>query len=410
MPARRELLLLYASGFVRSFGTGLVGVVLGIYLFRVGFSSTAIGAVIGTGLAGAALATTVVTLRGDQLGRRRTLIALALLSSAGGIAALTRSLPLMLPLAFVGMLNAMGTDRSASFALEQAIIPGLIETRNRTWALSWYNLVLDSGGAFGAVSAALPVALEHWAGLDIVRSYRAVFLGYAALGLVMATLYSLLSPQIELASSLHAAMKGSRVSTRTKKVIGKLAALFALDSLGGGFLTDALVAYWFFRRFGVTEQGLGVLFFVVHLLNAGSHLGAAWLSRRIGLVNTMVFTHLPSSVFLIAVPFAPSLTIAVALFLLRETFVEMDVPTRQSYVTGVVGIGERTFASGVTNLSRNAFWAVGSSVAGAFMQQVFSAPLVIGGGLKILYDLLLYRNFRRLKPPEETRGSVSFAP
>jgi len=162
------------------------------------------------------------------------------------------------------------------------------------------------------------------------------------------------------------------------------------------------VAYWFFRRFGIPEQQLGVLFFAVHLLNAGSHLGAAWLARRIGLLNTMVFTHLPSSLFLIAVPFAPSSKLAIVLFLLREALVEMDVPTRQSYVAAVVRPEDRTFASGITNLARNVFWAVSSSLAGVFMQGVsFSAPLVVGGGMKITYDILLYRAFRDLKPPEE---------
>lgn len=179
-------------------------------------------------------------------------------------------------------------------------------------------------------------------------------------------------------------------------------ALFSLDAFGGGFLGDALVSYWFFRRFGINEQTLGIVFFVVHLLNAVSHLGAAWLARRIGLVKTMVFTHLPFSIFLIAVPFAPSLKIAVVLFFLRESLVEMDVPTRQSYVAAVVQPRERTFASGATNLTRNVSWAAASSLAGAFMQHVaFSAPLVLGGSLKIVYDLLLWRSFRHVRAPEE---------
>jgi predicted MFS family arabinose efflux permease len=178
--------------------------------------------------------------------------------------------------------------------------------------------------------------------------------------------------------------------------------LFSLDAFGGGFLTDALVAYWFFRRFQIPEQDLGVVFFAVHILNACSHLGAAWLAGHIGLVNTMVFTHLPSSLFLMSVPFAPSFKWAVALFLCREALVEMDVPTRQSYVAALVKPGERTFASGVTNLARNVFWAVGSGVAGLTMRALsFSAPLLFGGGAKILYDGLLFISFRKLKPPEE---------
>jgi predicted MFS family arabinose efflux permease len=162
------------------------------------------------------------------------------------------------------------------------------------------------------------------------------------------------------------------------------------------------VAYWFFKRFGIAETQLGLLFFAVHVLNALSHLGAAALAKRFGLIRTMVFTHLPSSIFLIAVPLAPSPVWAVVLFLLRESLVEMDVPTRQSYVAAVVAPEERTFASGVTNLTRNVSWAAASSVAGVLMQEVaFSMPLLLGGGMKIIYDILLWRAFRHVKPPEE---------
>jgi predicted MFS family arabinose efflux permease len=229
-----------------------------------------------------------------------------------------------------------------------------------------------------------------------------LFFGYSGLCLVVAALYSLLSPAVEIASPAAPATSGASITGESKRIVAKLTALFSLDAFGGGFLTDALVAYWFFRRFGVAEQELGLVFFAVHILNACSHLGAAWLARRIGLVNTMVFTHLPSSLFLMAVPFAPSFRWAVVLFFCREALVEMDVPTRQSYVAALVKPSERTFASGVTNLARNVFWAVGAGVAGLLMQTLaFSAPLLCGGGAKVTYDLLLYRSFRRLKPPEE---------
>jgi hypothetical protein len=193
-----------------------------------------------------------------------------------------------------------------------------------------------------------------------------------------------------------------KLSATSKKRVYGLASLFAIDSFGGGFLTDALVAYWFFRRFGVSEAQLGVLFFLIHILNALSHLGAAWLAIRIGLLRTMVFTHLPSSLFLISVPLAPGFSSAAVLLLAREALVEMDVPTRQSYLAAVVLPHERTFASGVTNLSRNVFWSLASGLSGALMQNVtFSAPLIAGGGLKIVYDILLYRKFRHITPPEE---------
>jgi MFS family permease len=402
VPVSKDLIIINAAAFLRSFTFGLTGVVLGIYLFRAGLSSFNIGMVVAVGLLGSALATIAVTTKADRAGRRRTLVALSLLGSIGALAlAFTPAVPVLLAIAFVGMLNGTGTDRSAAFSLEQAIIPGLVSDASRTWGLAWYNVVLDAAGSLGALAAALPLLLQRWLALPLLVSYRMVFLGCAFLGAVGALLYHFASAAVEVAKSEAEALP-RHISPATKKVVTKLASLFSLDAFGGGFLTDALVAYWFFRRFGIAEESLGLLFFTVHLLNAVSHLGAAWLARRIGLVKTMVFTHLPSSLFLVAAAFAPSLKVAIVLFLCREALVEMDVPTRQSYVAAVVLPSERTFASGIANLSRNIFWAVGSSVAGFLMQNVaFSAPLVIGGGTKISYDLLLYRAFRNLRPPEE---------
>ena len=406
MGAKRDLVLIYGAALLRSFGIGLLGVLLGIYLFHGGASSAEIGLVIAIGLAGGAVATAMVSLRGDWFGRRRSLSVLALLSTVGGLGLLlSLHLAGLLPLAFIGMLNGMGTDRTAAFALEQAIIPGLVSAERRTWTLSWYNLVLDSGHALGALGAGIPYILQRWFAIDAGTSYKSVFLGYAGLNLLTVFLYLLLSSRVERAG---AALPSPAISVapQTKRIVAKLAALFSLDSLGGGFLTDALVSYWFFRRFGVPVQNLGILFFSVHVLNAVSHLGAAWLARRIGLLNTMVFTHLPSSLFLMAVPFAPSFKLAVVFFLLREGLVEMDVPTRQSYIAAVVRAEDRTFASGITNLTRNVCWAITSSLAGIFMQNgAFSAPLLLGGGMKISYDIFLYRAFRGVKPPEEQAGT-----
>src|SRR5246127_3051828 len=300
------------------------------------------------------------------------------------------------------MLNGTGTDRSAASAIDQAVIPGLVSDVKRTWNQVWYNVLLDGGGALGAMAAGAPILLQSHLALPLLHSYHLIFLGYFGLCLAIAAIYFFLSPAVEVGNSSRFASASTKIAPESKRIVAKLTALFSLDAFGGGFLTDALVAYWFFRRFGVAEESLGVLFFAVHLLNAASHLGAAWLARRIGLVNTMVFTHLPSSLFLVAAAFAPSLKVAVPLFLCREALVEMDVPTRQSYVAAVVLPNERTFASGIANLARNVFWAIGSSVAGVLMQSLtFSAPLLVGGGAKITYDVLLYSGFRKLRPPEE---------
>lgn len=397
----RDVALLCTAAFARSLGVGVLGVLLGIYLFRVGFSAEEIGLVIAAGLAGSAVATLLVSLRGDRFGRRRVLAALALLSAAGGLGlAWIPMRAALMPLAFIGMVNGMGTDRSASYALEQAIVPGLVGDERRTLALSWYNLVIDAGHALGALGAGLPMALHSLWGIPVLEAHRGIFIGYAALSLLSAILSICLPSAVEV--SPKPSIPTAVVSPATRRIVKNLTALFALDALGGGLLTDALVSYWFFRRFGTTEAALGALFFGVHVLNAVSHLGAAWLSRRIGLLNTMVFTHLPSSLFLMAVPLAPTLPLAVALFLLREALVEMDVPTRQSYIAAVVRPEERTFASGMTNLARNTLWAVSSSFAGMLMQDVaLAAPLLLGGGFKIVYDVLLYRAFREVKPPEE---------
>jgi predicted MFS family arabinose efflux permease len=380
-----------------------MGVVLGIYLFRSGLSSTAIGLIIAMGLAGSASATVLMTIAADRIGRKWFLVLVSALSAIGGIAlALSPGVPLLAAVAFVGMLNGTGSDRSAAFALDQAIVPGLVPDLRRTWSLAWYNVLLDGGGSLGALTAGLPIVLQHRRSLAALTSYRIVFLGYSVLCVIVAAAYLCLSSSVEVGSSQTKMSTRTRITPESKKIVAKITALFSLDAFGGGFLTDALVAYWFFRRFGIGEQDLGIVFFAVHILNACSHLGAAWLARHIGLVNTMVFTHLPSSLFLMAVPLAPSFKIAVLLFLCREALVEMDVPTRQSYVAAMVLPNERTFASGITNLARNLFWAIGSSVAGLVMQNLaFSAPLVIGGGSKVAYDLALYRAFRKLRPPEE---------
>jgi MFS family permease len=398
----RNIALISSAAFLRSMSTGTLGVVLAIYLSRQGLSATWIGAVIAAGLAGSAAATALLSFRVDVFGRKRSPVFLAILSAFGGVTLiLFRSVSLLIAMGFIGMLNGMGTDRSAAFAIEQAAIPSLVSDRQRTWALSWYNVIIDVGGAIGALSGALPVVLQRTAGLDLESAYRWVFTGYSVANLAAAGLYLFLTDEIEIRKSMQTAGR-VEITPHAKRIVRRISALFALDAGGGGFLADALLAYWFFQRFGMNEQSLGLLFFVVRVLNATSHIGAAWLAGRIGLVNTMVFTHLPSSLFLLVVPLAPTFPIAAALLLAREALVEMDVPTRQSYIAAMVQPHERVYASGITNLTRTLSWAVTSSTAGVLMQHVaFSAPLVLGGGMKVVYDALLYINFRHLKPPEE---------
>ncbi len=394
--------LIYTAAFLRALATGMAGVLLGLYLARLGFAPLAIGLVLSAGLVGATLALLVVTWAGDRLGRRRTLIALSLLSAAGGLlAALGSDMAAIVAAAFFGMLNGMGRDRGAALVLEQAILPATTDDAGRTVAFARYNVLTDIGHALGALLAALPVLLQSAFGLGETEAYRALFLLYA----ILLGLGAPLAFRLSAAAEAVAAQERVVVSPQSRKILWRISALFAVDSIAGGFLGSALLSYFFFERFGVSEAMIGGLFFAARALNALSHLGAAWLAARIGLVNTMVFTHIPSSLLLASVAFAPNFTVAAILFLLREGLVEMDVPTRQSYVMAVVRPEERTFASGVTHLVRVGGWAVAPGIAGWLMQAAsLAAPLFIGAGMKIAYDLLLWRAFRGIKPPEE-RGT-----
>lgn len=402
MQLKRNLLVIYVAAFLRACGVGLTGVILGIYLARAGFHAAFIGVAVAAGFGGAALATLVVSYRADRFGRRRTLIVLSLLGALGGGVAWVTTQPLVLLIAFAGMINGMGRDRSAASALEQAVVPGTISGERRTMALAWYNLMLDAGHAAGALLGLTPYLLRRWFSVNLLASYQLTFIFITVVNLFGAILYWFLTPHVEAGSAGARTGIAAKASPQSKKIVRGLAALFSLDGLGGGLITGTLIAYWFFQRFGATEAGLGPLFFSVRVLNAASYFIAASLARRIGLVKTMVFTHIPSSLLLMGVALAPSLGWAVGLFLAREFLVEMDVPTRQSYTVAVVRPEERTYASGLTGLTRSVSWGAGSAFSGFVMQHLaLATPLFLGSGLKIAYDVLLFAAFRRVKPPEE---------
>ncbi|HSQ61262.1 MAG TPA: MFS transporter [Acidobacteriota bacterium] len=397
----RDRNLLLAGAFVRALATGTIGVLIGIHLAKQGLGPAAIGAIVSAGLAGAAVAALLVTIAGDRVGRRRALVLLSLLGAAGGFLIAGASDPWVIGgAAFLGMLNGMGRDRGAATILDQAMIPATTGDAGRTAAFAAYNVLQDVGHALGALAAALPAVLRGGSGIAETMSLRAAVAATALALLATAILYTRLSPAVEARAAAGA--PPAPITPESRRRVAKIASLFALDSLGGGFLTSALLAFFFYERFGVDERGIGLLFFAARLANAASHVGAAWLARRIGLVNTMVFTHVPSSLLLLTVPFAPTFPIAAALFLLRESLVEMDVPTRQSYVMAVVAPHERTFAAGVTSLVRLGGWAAAPGVAGVAMAGAsLGAPLLAGAALKLLYDGLLYAAFRNLPPPEE---------
>lgn len=398
MDAVRARRLLYASAFVRAMATSTAGVTLGRFLASLDARGAELGLVVSAGLAGAATAAIVATFAADRIGRRRFLVITSILGAAGTVVFAMASSPLVLaPAAFVGMVNGMGKDRGAALILEQAVLPGLGPATDRTQVIARYTMMLDLGHALGALAAGAPTLLAHGTSIAGLEPHRAMFLGVAACGLIAVAIYARIGPALEVDAAPRVTL-----TARSRSILVRICALFSIDSLAGGFLTTAMLSFFFFERFGVSDAVVAGLFFGARLLNAVSHLGAAWLAKRIGLVNTMVFTHIPSSLLLVTVAFAPTFPIAAVLFLLREGLVEMDVPTRQSYVLAVVEPTERTFVSGVTTLVRLAAWAVAPAFAALLMTgDTMFLPLVIGAAMKIAYDIVLWRAFRGIKPPEE---------
>jgi MFS family permease len=390
---------IYAASFLRALANGLAGVVFGIYLAKLGHSVVTLGLVLSAGLAGATLATTVITFRADRFGRRRSLVALGALSALGGaITAIATDAALIAAAAFLGMLTGMGKDRGAMLALESAALPSSVDDAGRTRAFAWHAVLQDAGQALGGLLAALPTLLRDTGVADETSSYRYTMLVYTLLVAASVPLYAALSR----ASEPPERTVRPPISARSRSILWKICALFSLDGVGGGFLGSALFSYFFFAWFGASEPQIAVLFLGGKVMSAASHLAAAWLARRIGLVNTMVFTHIPSSLLLIAIPFAGSFWAAALLYLMREGLAEMDVPTRTSYVMAVVEPDERTFASGATGIARLASWSVAPAVAGVTIQAAsLATPLFLAAGLKIAYDVLLYAAFRRVRPPEE---------
>jgi MFS family permease len=397
MPLR---LGLYSTAFLRALGTSALSVFLGVYLAERGLSASAIGGIVSAGLAGTAIAAGFVTFWGDRFRPIALLSGVAGLSVLGIAGLWTFETPMLLgAAALIGMANGMGRDRGAALVLEQALLPATGTSHDRTRTIAWYTMLQDFGHALGAL---LPGLLSVMSKPDAGASSGVTLGVLGALSLVALLIYL----QLDVGSLPPSRSEPQRISARSRGILARICALFAIDALAGGFLTTALVSYFFFERFGVGMNVIGPLFFGARLMNAASHLAAARLAKRIGLVATMVATHIPSSLLLVTVAFAPTLPIAIVLFLLREGLVEMDVPTRQSYVLAVVEPAERTFASGITNLVRLGAWAVAPWFAGSLMQnQRLYLPLVIGAAMKIAYDLMLWKAFRSVRPPEEQPAS-----
>ena len=398
--------LLFAMRTLRMFGYGFLAVVLVLYLAALGLDPLTIGIVLTLTLVGDTLISLWLTTNADRIGRRRVLVAGSLLMVAAGLVfASTSWAPLLVVAATIGVISPTGNEVGPFLAVEQAALSQTTPDAQRTATFAWYNLVGYVATATGALGAGLISQALINAGLAPADAYRAIVIGYALIGIAMAAGFGRLPEAIE-APPRAAETDGIRRRFglgRSRSVVLRLSALFSIDAFAGGFIPLSLMAYWFHLHYGVEPGLLGAIFFGANLLSAVSSLSAARIAARIGLINTMVFTHIPSNVLLILVPLMPNLQLAIAVLLLRFSLSQMDVPTRQSYVMSVVDPDERSAAAGVTGIARTTGAAISPSISSVLVSSAgfASLPFYLAGGLKIAYDLLLYREFRTVRPREE---------
>jgi MFS family permease len=403
-----DVRLLFTTRVVRLFAYGFLSVILVLYLDAVGLSEQAIGLLLTMTLVGDTIISLWVTTSADRIGRKRMLIAGATLMLLGGLVfAVTDDFVLLLLAATVGVLSPSGNEVGPFLAIEQAALAETVEPHQRTGLFAWYNLAGSLATAAGSLAGGTLVQSLQSHGVLPLQSFRVVLYAYAGAGVLLAVLFSFLSPAAE--ASIPPPSEDQPIRRlflgvhRSRGVVMKLSALFALDAFAGGFVLQSIVAFWFHLRFGADPATLGAIFFGANLLAGISALTAASLARRIGLIRTMVFTHVPSNLLLILIPFMPTLPLAIAVLLLRFAISQMDVPARQSYTAAVVSPDERSAAAGVTGVART----TGASLSPVFAGLLLASPtlsgglFVVSGVLKLVYDGLLYRLFRKAIPPEE---------
>jgi MFS family permease len=403
---------LFALRTLRMFGYGFLAVALVLYLDALGLDAATIGIVLSLTLGGDTLLSLWLTTHADRLGRRRVLVAGSLLMVLAGVVfALTDWVPLLILAATIGVISPTGNEVGPFLAIEQAALSQTVPDSRRTATFAWYNLVGYVATASGALAAGLVSQALLDRGAPTVDAYRAVVIGYAVIGVALAAGFWRLGTAVEAPprERTNDDIRERLGLRRSRRVVFRLSALFSLDAFAGGFIPQSLMAYWFHLRFGVEPAVLGVIFFGANLLAAVSALSAARIAKRIGLINTMVFTHLPSNVLLILVPLMPTLELAIAVLLLRFSLSQMDVPTRQSYVISVVDPDERSAAAGVTGVARNAGAAISPSLSSVMMANagLIALPFFLAGCLKIAYDLLLYRDFRSQTEPGGPDGGAT---
>jgi MFS family permease len=389
--------ILFGTRVIRMFAYGFLSVVLVLYLAQLGLSEGLIGLLLSLTLVGDAAISLWMTTTADRIGRRRILIAGAgLMLLAGVLFAVTDRVALLLIAAIVGVISPSGYEVGPFLPVEQAALSQIVPDGLRTQVFAWYNLVGSFATAAGALCGGVLTEVLQQAGIIPLNSYRTVLVLYGVMGVILAVVFTQLSPQVE---AVHA--DGPQTQTRfglhrSRRIVLKLSTLFGLDAFAGGFVVQSLVAYWFHVRFGVEPAALGAIFFGANIFAGISALAAAWVAARIGLVNTMVFTHLPSNVLLMLVPLMPNLPLAIAVLFARFSISQLDVPARQSYTMAVVAPDERSAAAGITGIARSIGAAISPAIAGACFSNpsLLGVPFLLAGALKIIYDVLLYRGFR----------------
>jgi MFS family permease len=402
---------LFITRIARMFGYGFLSVVLVLYLEQIGLSQVRIGLLLTLTLLGDTIISLWITTNADRVGRRRMLIVGAFLMVFAGILfAMTRNFAFLLIAATIGVISPSGYEVGPFLSIEQAALSQIVPDERRTQIFAWYNLVGSFATALGALAGGSLVQGLMDTGVSALGSYRVIVIGYAAIGAVMGGLFTRVSHAVEAPT-----VNGSTQSTspfkkrfglhRSRGVVLKLSALFSIDAFAGGFVLQSILAYWFHVRFNVQPALLGSIFFGANILAGLSALTAAWVASKIGLIRTMVFTHIPSNILLILVPLMPSLPLAIGVLLLRFSISQMDVPTRQSYTMAVVAPDERSAAAGITGIARTTGASLSPVVTGPLLANaaLLSLPFFLSGGLKIIYDLMLYRNFKAIKPPEEKK-------
>jgi MFS family permease len=402
--SKTDVTLLFTARITRLFAYGSLSVLLVLYLTQIGLSEQLIGLLLSLTLVGDAGISLWITVSADVIGRRRMLLLGAgLMLLAGAVFLLTEN-PIMLILAaIIGVISPSGNEIGPFLSIEQAALSQIVPDTRRTKVFAWYNLAGSLATATGALVSGWSAQALQTAGLSILDSYRIVLGAYVLCGIVLATLFLFLSPSVEIVASEPVAKRTLGLH-RSKRVVLKLSSLFALDAFAGGFVIQSLLAYWFHVRFGADTATLGTIFFGANILAAVSALLAVRIAARIGLINTMVFTHIPSNILLCLVPLMPTLPLAIAVLLARFSISQMDVPTRQSYTMAVVAPDERSAAAGVTTIARSIGASISPSLSGVLLANplTFGFIFYAGGTLKILYDLLIYRSFKAVKPPEES--------